>query len=221
MSGQFVEERQEVLDAVRRIVAAGLVSGASGNVSRRIVTPAGDLFAVTASRVPYHRFGLGDVLVVDGEIEPVVGGGVPSSESLAHMAVYRARPDVGAVIHTHSVYASAFAVAAQPIPCVIDEQVISLGGAVAVADYAPSASQKLADNAVAAMGERAAVLLKHHGVLGVGADLEEAVAVVELVERVAKLRLLSIQLGAAHELPAGVVGAEQQVYRMMKGFKAK
>ena len=219
MSGDFLKERQQVLDAVQRIVAAGLVSGASGNVSRRIATPNGELFAVTASRVPYHRFGIDDVLVVDAEIDPVVGDGIPSSESLAHMAVYAARPDVGAVIHTHSVYASAFAVAAQPIPCVLDEQVVILGGAVAVAEYGASASQRLADNAVAALGDRAAVLLKHHGVLGVGSDLEEAVAVVDLVERVAKVRLLSMQLGAAHELPAPVVSAEQLVYRMMKGFK--
>ncbi len=219
MTGDFLEERQQVLDAVHRIVAAGLVAGASGNVSRRIVTPDGDLFAVTASRVPYYRFGIDDVIVVDAEIDPVVGDGIPSSESLAHMAVYRARPDVGAVIHTHSVYASAFAVAAQPIPCVLDEQVVTLGGAIAVADYGASASQQLADNAVAALADRAAVLLKHHGVLGVGADLEEAVAVVDLVERVAKIRLLSMQLGAAHELRHDVVGAEQQVYRMMKGFK--
>ncbi len=216
---QFAVERDEVLDAVRRIVAAGLVSGASGNVSRRISTPDGDLFAVTASRVPYHRFGIDDVLIVDGEVEPVVGDGVPSSESLAHLAVYRARPDVGAVIHTHSVYASAFAVAAQAIPCVLDEQVVLLGGAVAVAEYAASASSQLADHAVVGLGDRAAVLLKHHGVLGAGSDLDEAVAVVDLVERVAKIRLLSMQLGAAHELPAAVVGAEQQIYRMMRGFK--
>lgn len=215
MSEKFVAERQEVLDAVQRIVAAGLVAGSSGNVSRRI----GDLFAVTASRVPYHRFGIDDVLVVDSEIDPVVGDGIPSSESLAHMAVYRARPDVGAVIHTHSVYASAFAVAGQPIPCVLDEQVITLGGAVAVAEYGPSASDELADNAVAALGDHAAVLMRHHGVLGVGRDLEEAVAVVELVERVAKIRVLSIQLGAGHELPSIIVGAEQQMYRMMKGFR--
>jgi L-fuculose-phosphate aldolase len=219
MTGQFLEERQQVLEAVRRIVASGLVAGSSGNVSRRIVTPSGDLFAVTASRVPYHRFSIGDVLVVDEEIDPVVGDGVPSSESLAHIAVYRARPDAGAVIHTHSVYASAFAVAGLPIPCVLDEQVIALGGAVAVAAYGPSASQQLAVNAVAALGDGAAVLLRHHGVLGVGANLEEAVAVVELVERVAKIRLLSVQLGAAHELPADIVRAEQQVYRMMKGFR--
>jgi L-ribulose-5-phosphate 4-epimerase len=221
MNREFLEERQQVLDAVRRIVAAGLVSGSSGNVSRRISTPTGDLFAVTASRVPYHRFGIEDVLVVDAEIDPVVGDGVPSSESLAHMAVYGARPDVGAVIHTHSVYASAFAVAGQPILCVLDEQVVAIGGAVSVAAYGASASQQLAANAVAALSERAAVLLRHHGVLGVGRDLEEAVAVVDLVERVAKVRLLSVQLGGGQELPADVVGAQQQVYRMMKGFKGK
>ena len=221
MSGGFLEERHQVLDAVRRIVDAALVSGSSGNVSRRIPTPDGDLFAVTASRVPYHRFGIDDVLVVDAEIDPVVGDGIPSSESLAHIAVYRARTDVGAVIHTHSVYASAFAVAGTPIPCVLDEQVVTLGGAVAVAEYGPSASEELADHAVTALGERAAVLLRHHGVLGVGRDLEEAVIVVDLVERVAKIRWLSVSLGGGHELPPDVVGAEQQVYRMMKGFKGK
>lgn len=214
----FIAERQEVLAAVRRIVEAGLVAGSSGNVSRRIARPDGDLFAVTASRVPYHRFGLDDVLVVDGEVEPVVGDGVPSSESLAHLAVYRARPDVGAVIHTHSVHASAFAVAGQPIPPILDEQVVTLGGAVAVAEYGAAASEELAANAAAALGRRAAVLLRHHGVLGVGANLEEAAAVVELVERVARVRLLSAALGGG-ELPAGVVESEERVYGMMKGFR--
>jgi L-fuculose-phosphate aldolase len=219
MPPDYLAERQEVLDAVRRIVALGLVAHASGNVSRRIRTPAGDLYAVTASRVPYHRFGIDDVLVVNAGVDPVVGDGVPSSESLAHLAVYAARPDVGAVIHTHSVHASAFAVAGQPIPCVLDEQVLTLGGAVAVAEYGAAASQALADHAVAALGDRAAVLLRNHGVLGVGRDLEETVAVVELVERVAKVRLLSLQLGPARELPPDVVAVEQTAYRMLKGLK--
>ena len=93
----FEAERGEVLDAVGRIVAAGLVAGASGNVSRRIRTPDGDVFAITASRVPYHRFELDDVLVVDADVEPILGDGIPSSESLLHLAVYAARRDVGAV----------------------------------------------------------------------------------------------------------------------------
>jgi L-fuculose-phosphate aldolase len=135
------------------------------------------------------------------------------------MAVYRARSDVNAVIHTHSVHASAFAVAGQPIPCIVDEQVITIGGAVQVADYAPSASQALADAAVEALGYRAAVLLRHHGVLGVGADLEEACAVVELVERISQIRAVTVALGSASELPPEVVANEERVYRMMKGFR--
>jgi len=219
MSADYRAEREDVLTAVRRIVDAGLVAGASGNVSRRIRTPDGDLFAVTASRVPYHRFTLDDVVVVDADVDAVYGEGIPSSESLCHMAVYRARTDVHAVIHTHSVHASAFAVAGIPIPPILDEQVISLGGAVEVAVYGASASDAIADNAVRALGDRAAVLLRHHGALGVGADLDEAVAVVELVERIAQIRALSISLGEPSELSLEIVAAEQSVYRMMKGFR--
>ena len=219
MTNDYRAEREEVLDAVRRIAAAGLVSGSSGNVSRRITTADGDLFALTATSVPYSRFTIDDVVVVDGEIDAVFGEGIPSSESLAHMAIYQARPDVGAVIHSHSVYASAFAVAGLPIPCVLDEQVVLLGGAIQVAEYAASASDALAANAAAALGDRAAVLLRHHGVIAVGRDLEQAVAVADLVERVAKIRLLSMQLGQAHELPPEIVAAERAIYRMMKGFK--
>jgi L-fuculose-phosphate aldolase len=221
VNADYGRERSEVLEAVRRIVAAGLVSGASGNVSRRIITAGGDLFAVTASRVPYSRFTLDDVLVVDADVEPVVGDGVPSSESLVHMAIYAARADVGAVIHSHSIYASAFAVAGAPLPCILDEQVLTLGGTIAVAEYAPSASEDLAKNAVAALGDRAAVLLQHHGVVGVGADVEAAVEATELVERIAQIRAVNTQIGRPRELPAEVVAAQEKVYRMMKGFKER
>lgn len=212
-------EREEVLDAVRRIVAAGLVAGASGNVSRRIPTPDGDLYAITASRVAYHRFMIDDVLVVDADVEPVVGDGIPSSESLCHLAVYHSRPDVSAVIHTHSVHASAFAVAGMRIPPILDEQVVTLGGAVEVAEYGASASEALARSAVAALADRAAVLLRHHGVLATGSELDEAVAVCELVERVARIRALTIALGSPAELPSDIVEAEQAIYRMMKGLR--
>jgi len=218
MSETFGAERREVLGAVQRIVAMGLVAGASGNVSRRIARPDGDLFAVTASSVPYHRFTLDDVVVVDGAVDAVFGEAIPSTESLAHMAVYRARPDAGAVIHTHSPYASAFAAAGRPVPVILDEQVILLGGAVQVAEYAPASSEELASRAVEALGERAAVLLRHHGVLGAGRDLEEAVAAVELVERVAKVALLAATIGPVPELPPDVVEREARLYRMLKGF---
>jgi L-ribulose-5-phosphate 4-epimerase len=208
-------ERREVLEAVRRIVAAGLVAGASGNVSRRIATSDGDVFAITASRVPYYRFELEDVLVVDADVEPVAGDGIPSSESLLHLAVYDARADVGAVIHTHPIHASAFSVAGRPIPPILDEQVILLGGAVEVADYGASSTDELAANAVRALADRAAVLLRNHGAVSVGRDLEEAVIAAELVERVAQIHVITVALGGPTELPAAIVEQEQRAYRML------
>jgi L-ribulose-5-phosphate 4-epimerase len=182
------EEKEQVLEACRRIVAAGLVAGASGNVSRRVEGPDGvPLVAITASQVPYHRLTAGDIVVIDFEGDPVEGEGVPSSETLAHLAVYRARPDVGAVVHTHSIYASALAVAGLEILPLIDEQVVILGGSVPVAEYATAGTQDLADKVAAALGEGGAVLLRNHGVLGVGADLEEAAIACELVERLAQI----------------------------------
>lgn len=215
MGETYESERREVLRAVERIAAAGLVSGSSGNVSARITGSDPPLLAVTASSVPYDRFALDDVLVVDFDVEPVVGDGVPSSESLTHLAIYAARPDVGAVIHTHSVYASAFAAAGRPIAPVLDEQAVVLGGAVEVAEYGAPASEELAERAVGALGDRAAVLLRNHGAVGVGRTLDEALAAVTLTERVAQVQLLAALLGGAGELPADVVARERKMYLML------
>src|SRR5438477_8125418 len=211
----FEAECVEVLEAVRRIVAAGLVAGASGNVSRRIRTPDGDVFAITASRVPYHRFTLDDVLVVDAEVEPILGEGIPSSESLLHLAVYAARADVGAVIHTHSIHASTFAVAGRGIPPILDEQVVLLGGAIDVAEYGESSTDTLASNTVTALADRAAVLLRNHGAVTVGRDLDEAIAAAELVERVAQIYVVSGALGGPTALPPEIVEQERTAYRML------
>ncbi|HWQ28104.1 MAG TPA: class II aldolase/adducin family protein [Dehalococcoidia bacterium] len=207
--------REAVAQAYRRCGELGLVASASGNVSAR-VPGRDDLFAITPSRIPFFRVRAGDVLVVDFEIEPVEGEGIPSSESLTHLAVYRARPDVGAVVHTHPVYASAFAVAGRPIPPILDEQVVLIGGTVEVADYAMAGTEDLARQAIAALGERNAVLLRHHGALACGKDLDEALAVAELLERVAQIYVLSLGLGQAPALPADVVATEQQLFRMSR-----
>jgi L-fuculose-phosphate aldolase len=212
------EEKEQVLEACRRIVAAGLVAGASGNVSRRVEGPDGvPLVAITASKVPYHRLTAGDIVVIDFEGDPVEGEGVPSSETLAHLAAYRARPDASAVIHTHSIYASALAVAGLEIPPLIEEQVVILGGSVPVAEYAMAGTQELADKICAALGEGNAVLVRNHGVLGVGVDLEEAATACELVERLARIYVLALGLDRVTPLPEAVVEAEKKMFRMSRG----
>jgi L-ribulose-5-phosphate 4-epimerase len=213
------EEKQEVMDACQRIVAAGLVAGSSGNVSRRVVgTDGAPLVAITPTRLPYHRLTVDDILVIDLEGDPVEGDGVPSSETLVHLAVYGARADVGAVIHTHSLYASALSVAGLEIPPIFDEQVVFLGGPVRVAEYAMAGGQELADNACAALGEGNAALLSNHGVVAVGADLEEAAGACELVERLAQVYVLARGLGQIRPLPEHAVEVEKKIFRMSRGW---
>jgi L-fuculose-phosphate aldolase len=95
--------------------------------------------------------------------------------------------------------------------------VVLLGGSVPVAEYAMAGSQELADKACAALGEGNAVLLRNHGVLGVGADLEEAASVCELVERLARIYVLALGLGRVTPLPERVVEAEKEMFRTRRG----
>ena len=209
-------ERQAVADAARDMAAMGLVTGTSGNVSMRLDQSGNgiELMAITPSGRPYERLTAGDVVVVDFEVEPVEGELTPSSESLLHVAIYKARPEVGAVIHTHSVFSSALAVARLEIPAVIDEVTISLGGPIRVSRYAFPSTQELADHVCAALEDRQAALISNHGAVSVGRDLEEALEVSTLLERVSEIFVHASAMGGAVQIPSDVTEAEQAIYRM-------
>jgi L-fuculose-phosphate aldolase len=200
------------------MVRLGLVAGTSGNASMRLPRADGqERFLVTPTGKSYGPLGPADLVVVNGDLDTVDGDGVPSSESSLHLAVYRARPDVAAVMHTHSVYATALAVAGRPLPPVADEMVIQLGGQVDVAEYGFPGSEELAAAAVAALGDRRAVLLRNHGVCGVGQTPSDALRACALTERMAHVYLLSLIAGGAHNLPQSSVDAERAAYAMMSG----
>ena len=210
-------ERAEVLAAAQAMEREGLVMGSSGNVSRRVADSDGrQLMAITSSSVAYERITGEEIVIVDFEGEPLTGDLVPSTETLTHAAIYLARPDVGAVMHTHSTYASALAVAGLDIPPLIDEAVLALGGGVRVAEYGFPSSQELADHAVAALGERNAVLLRNHGLVGVGRSLDEALHVCRLAEQQAHVFILARVMGRARALPADVVVSEIELFRMRR-----
>lgn len=211
-----------VASAAREMAALGLATGSSGNVSLRL---AGGLFAVTPSGVPYTRLRDEEVVIIDGDAEPVepVDGGwsqpdlMPSSETLLHLAIYAARPDVGAVVHTHAVYSSVAAVAGLDVPPIIDEMMLSVGGPVRVSEYRFPGTQELADSVVAALGERNAALIRNHGAVGVGRDLESALDVCVLVERMAHIFVFASLLGGANPLPPEAVETELALYRLRRG----
>ena len=211
----WCREKQEVVEAARELARIGLVPGSSGNVSTRL-PGASDLLAITPLGMACSGVEAHDIVAADFDAEPLEDGAMPSSETLLHAGIYRARPDVGAVIHTHSAYASVAAVAGLEVPPVIDEMVVSIGGSIRVSKYGFPGTQDLADNVIDALGDRAAALIRNHGAVAVGGDLGEAVDVSALVERVAQVFVQASLLGKVDPLPEKVVEAEMALYRMKR-----
>lgn len=178
--------RIKVAQAYRKLGEAGLILGSAGNVSLRV----GDFVLITPTGVPWERVQPQGIVVLDlgGHVQ---GCGWPSSEWRLHIAIYRARPEVRAVVHTHSPYATAVACSLPSLPVLHDEGRIFFGGEIPVAEHAPPGTWELAQRAVAALGKGRAILLSRHGVLTVGKTLDEAVFLAEKVEEAAQLFLLS------------------------------
>ncbi len=212
-------ERENLLETVLELERRELISGSSGNVSLRLAPEGGeDRYLITPAGVTYDRLDIDGLVVVDGDLEPVAADLVPSTESLLHLGIYRGRPDVNAVVHTHSLYASVAAVTTTQIPPIVDEMVVYLGGPVDVADYGFPGTPELAAAGLEALEDRRAVLLRNHGMCAVGSDLEEAMRVAILVERVAQIYVQAEMVGGATELPDFAVEAERQVYLMRSGL---
>ena len=193
-----------------------LVSGTSGNVSARL--PDG-LMAITPMGKSYEDMSADDIVVVDGDLYPVEGDLMPSSESLMHAAIYKARVDVGGIVHTHAVYSSAVAAAGLSIPPIVDEMVVTLGGEVRVSEYAPPASDEVAARVCEALGNRDAALIRNHGAVAVGEDPEAALDASVLTERAANIFVLSSILGPPASIPDEVVEAEAAIFEMRRAAR--
>ncbi|MFI5974322.1 class II aldolase/adducin family protein [Streptomyces sp. NPDC051452] len=159
---------EALVATARRTVADGLVVGTSGNVSARV----GDLVLVTPSGVPYDRLTPADLTGVDLTGRQVLGSLVPTSELPMHLAVYRTT-DARAVVHTHAVHATAVSTLVTELPPV-HYMAGALGGTVRVAPYATYGSEQLADHMLGALAGRSGCLLRNHGTITYGADLDQA-----------------------------------------------
>lgn len=186
----FAAERQQIVQASRRLVEKGFLMATGGNLSVRVGPNA---FAITPSNFDYARMTASDVCVLDLKLNALHGDRPPSVESGLHAGVYAARDDVHAVVHTHQVYASALTLIRAPIPALFDEQVRFLGRSVDLIPYAPSGTGFLKNNIVKALGNHHnAYLLQNHGVLCLGHDLERALHNVEILEKCALAYLLAL-----------------------------
>ena len=201
--------RQHVVDMCRTMLERGYLKATEGNVSVRISGQR--LYAVTPSNYDYERMRVEDICIVDFDGSHVPDdastGLVPSVECGMHANIYRERPDVNAIVHTHQPYASALAYLRKEIPALTDEQVRFLGRKVAIIDYAPAGTPFLAKNAQkrVASGDNA-FIIANHGIVALGTDPDRAVFNMALLEKVsiAYLLALATESGKVYRIPTAI-----------------
>lgn len=204
--------KRRVIDAALAMVAKGLVEGTAGNVSAR--TDDG-LVVMTPSSMPYDAITPENVSVVHLDGTPVSGAN-PTSEKALHLACLRRYPEVGGVLHCHATTASMFAVARRPVPAVIEEVIVYLGGEIPVAGYEPTGSDELAEEVARHVADRSAVLMANHGLLAVGKDVEDALHNALLAERTAAVVYGAEVLGGIVPLPEETVANFTNIYGYLR-----
>ena len=182
--------RVRIIDAARRMNASGMNQGRSGNVSARVEGG----FLVTPTGVPYEELNPADLVFMrrDGER---VGTYTPSSEWRIHRDIYEKHAEAGAIVHTHSPYATSLACLRRAIPPFHYEVAFAGGSDIRCAEYATFGTQELSDHALAALEGRQACLLANHGVVALGRDIDAAFAMAAKVEALARLYWQALQAG--------------------------
>ena len=189
--------RGEIVDVLRRLEAGGLVTGTSGNISARDAESG--LVAISPTSIPYDRLRPEEVSVVDAG-GGLLEGAAPSVELPMHLAIQSGRPEVGAIVHTHSPYATALAAVVDEIPVVVAEQAAAVGGPVPVVPYAPTGERAMGE-AVLAAGDAWAAIVRSHGPVCLGRSLAEALRCAFAVEEAAQVYAIARQHGEPALLP--------------------
>lgn len=204
------DARQDVLIHAKKMWEAGLVVGSAGNVSRRV---GADRIAITPTSVPYESMTADDVVIVDvASGETVDSQRAASYELPMHLVVYRSRPDVGAIVHTHAPYVTTLSILHRPLPPVIDEMMVYFGGTVEVADYAFTGTELVGTNVVRTLGDRMGVLLANHGNVCIGRDLAHALHIATVMESCARVYVQALMIGTPVPLPNDSVVAGRHMF---------
>jgi L-ribulose-5-phosphate 4-epimerase len=193
------------------------VAWTAGNLSARV--PGEDLMVIKASGVSYDELTPEAIVVCDLQGQLVEGDLSPSSDASTHGYVYRELPAVGGVAHTHSAYATAWAIRGEPIPCVMTAMADEFGGEIPVGPFALIGDEELGRGVVETIGEHRsrAVLMRNHGVFTVGESAREAVKRAVMCEDVARTVHLARTLGPVVPLEAGAVDALYDRYQNVYG----
>lgn len=223
----YPESVRDEVAKVRRVVSDlhaelprwELVVWTAGNVSQRIRQPEGDLFVIKPSGVTYDELSPEAMVVCDLDGNLVDGDRAPSSDTAAHAYTYKHMPEVGGVVHTHSTYATAWAVRGEPIPCVLTMMADEFGGDIPIGPFALIGDDSIGHGIVSTLGggRSRAVLMKNHGPFTIGRDARDAVKAAVMVEEVAKAVHIARQLGDVLPLDQHQIDSLYQRYQYVYG----
>ncbi len=191
VGSMYEDERRHVIEAGVKLHDYRLISLSGGNVSLRV----GDHFLLTPSGMAYDGLVPEDVCVLDGDGNVVDGTRRPSVDSVALLHIFRERPDVNAIIHTHQVYATAIGLVQDELPAAVTTLINATMGPVTVAPFSSAASLDMGVKTVEHIGDCRAVILKNHGVVTVGTTLKEALYAAVYLEDAAKTYCVARMMG--------------------------
>jgi len=192
-----------------------LVRWTGGNVSERDAETG--LVVIKASGIRYEEMRPEHMVVMDMDGRLVEGDFKPSSDVHSHLFIYRHRPDVGGVVHTHSRYATAFAAVGKPIPCVLTAMADEFGGPIPCGGFALIGDEAIGKIVVETIGKSPAVLLKNHGVFTIGKDATAAVKAAVMTEDVAATVWMAMQIGKPDVIPQADVDKLHDRYMHVYG----
>ncbi len=187
---EYRELKEEILGYCMRSMEYGLNFNTQGNISVRIPGEK-DLFIITPTDLEYDKMGPADMVIVDSDCNVISGIHEPSSEVTVHMATYKRRPDVNAIVHTEPIFTNVFGVAGEPITGSMVNMVIYTKGDVPIMPFHLSNSTEFGEMSCDVMGDKNAVVWANHGLLTVGPDLRTAFKTSVAVESAAKVLLFS------------------------------
>ena len=212
---RLAELRESLVELHAELPRHDLVVWTGGNVSAR--DPETGLVAIKPSGVRYDDLTAETMVVLDLDGNVVEGSYSPSSDTASHLYIYRHRPDVNGVVHTHSRYATAFAAVGRPIPVYLTAQADEFGGEIPCAGFTLIGDEGIGRLVVEGIGSSPAILLKNHGVFTVGPTAKAAVKAAIMTEDVAATVFMALQLGTPDILPEDVVAKLHDRYMNVYG----
>jgi L-ribulose-5-phosphate 4-epimerase len=207
--------RDQVWRANMALPANHLVAWTSGNVSGRDKETG--LVVIKPSGVLFEELTPENMAIVDLEGNVVQATLGPSTDTASHLSIYKHRPDVNGIVHTHSNYATAFAAVGKSIPVCLTAIADEFGTAVPCAGYVRIGDQEIGEEITRQIGGSPAILMKQHGVFTIGATIQKALKAAVMVEDIAKTVWLAMQIGQIEELPPEEIAANYDRYQKRYG----